>query len=87
MSSNRELTALKNIGKKIASRLQAAGIRNEDDLRAAGAAEAHRRIKALYPDETLPVCYYLYAFEGALSDTHWDAIGDERKQALKAQIN
>ncbi len=86
MSSDRELVALKNIGKKIASRLEKAGIHDESDLRAVGAVEAHRRIRALFPHETLPVCYYLYAFEGALTDTHWDAIGDERKQALRAQI-
>ncbi len=86
MSSNRKLTDLKNIGKKIASRLEAAGIHGESDLRAAGAVEAHRRIRALYPNETLPVCYYLYAFEGALTNTHWDAIGDERKQALQDRI-
>ncbi len=47
MSSNRELTALKNIGKKIASRLVEAGIHDESDLRAVGAVEAHRRIRAL----------------------------------------
>ena len=87
MSSERRLTDLKNIGKKIASRLEAAGIHNESDLRSAGPAAAHERIKTLYPDETLPVCYYLYAFEGALTDTHWDEIGDERKQELKAQID
>ncbi len=86
MSSDRSLTELKNIGKKIASRLQEAGIHSEGELRAAGAVEAHRRIRALYPHETLPVCYYLYAFEGALADLHWDAIGDRRKQELKAQI-
>ena len=87
MSSNRELTVLKNLGQKIASRLVEAGIHDESDLRAVGAVEAHRRIRALYPRETLPVCYYLYAFEGALADMHWDAIGDARKQALKAQID
>lgn len=82
----RKLTALKNIGVKIAARLDAAGIHTDEDLRRIGAAEAHRRIKALYPGETLPVCYYLYAFEGAITDTHWNAIGEERKQELKKAI-
>ncbi len=86
MSSNRRLTDLKNIGKKIASRLEEAGIHSENDLRATGPAKAHQRIKSLYPNETLPVCYYLYAFEGALTDQHWDAIGDRRKQELKKLI-
>lgn len=86
MLRNRKLTELKNIGKKIASRLEAAGISTEDDLREAGAVGAYHRVKTLYPDETLPVCYYLYAFEGALTDTHWDGIGDKRKRDLKMQI-
>ncbi|WP_197714623.1 TfoX/Sxy family DNA transformation protein [Nitrosomonas supralitoralis] len=43
-------------------------------------------IKERYPNETLPVCYYLYSFEGALTDEHWDEIGEHRKQQFKAQI-
>lgn len=86
MSRNKNLTDLKNIGKKIASRLNEVGIFSEDDLRKVGALGAHRMIKERYPDETLPVCYYLYSFEGALTDTHWDEIGEHRKQQLKSQI-
>lgn len=83
----RQLTDLKNIGKKIAGRLNEAGIFTEDDLRRVGAADAHRMIKERHPDETLPVCYYLYSFEGALTDTHWNEIGEKRKRELKAQIS
>ena len=61
---NRELLELRNIGEKIASRLIEAGIHNENALRQAGPVEAHRRIRANHPGEKLPVCYYLYAFEG-----------------------
>lgn len=86
MPQNRDLIDLKNIGKKIAARLEEAGIRSEAELRKAGAVEAHKRIKAKHPDETLPLCYYLYSFEGALKDKHWDAIGDKRKRELKAKI-
>lgn len=86
MSRNRDLTVLKNIGKKIAGRLNEVGIFSEDDLRLAGAVGAHRMIKDKHPDETLPVCYYLYSFEGALTDRHWDEIGAHRKQQLKEQI-
>ena len=39
-------------------------------------------LKEKYPAESLPVCYYLYSFEGALSDKHWDDIGDKRKRDL-----
>jgi DNA transformation protein and related proteins len=85
MAQNRRLTDLKNIGKKIAGRLNEVGIFSENELRLAGAVAAHRMIKKKYPEETLPVCYYLYSFEGALTDRHWDEIGEERKQELKAQ--
>ena len=45
-----------------------------------------RLIKERHPGETLPVCYYLYSFEGALTDQHWDEIGEQRKRQLKGQI-
>ncbi len=83
---DRKLTDLKNIGKKIAGRLNEVGIQSEDDLRSAGAVAAHQKIRRRYPEETLPVCYYLYAFEGALTDTHWNDIGEGRKRALRDGI-
>ena len=83
MAQDRKLTKLKNIGKKIAGRLNDVGIFTEKDLRSVGAVQAHTMIKAKYPNETLPVCYYLYSFEGALSGKHWDAIDEDRKRALK----
>ncbi len=86
MKRNRKLTELKNIGKKIADRLNAVGIFSENELRIVGPVEAHRMIKELYPNETLPVCYYLYSFEGALCDKHWDHIGKERKRELKEEV-
>lgn len=86
MSRNRNLTHLKNIGKKIAGRLNEVGISSEGDLRQVGAVGAHRMIRERHPDEILPVCYYLYSFEGALTDKHWDEIEEHRKQQLKAQV-
>ena len=87
MSRAKCLTDLQNIGKKLASRLNEVGIHSEDDLHQVGAAGAHRLIKKKYPNETLPVCYYLYSFEGALTGKHWDEIGAHRKQQLKAEID
>lgn len=86
MSRNRSLIDLRNIGMKIAGRLNEVGIFSEYDLRRVGAVGAHLMIKERYPNETLPVRYYLYLFEGALIDEHWDEIGEYRKQQLKAQI-
>ena len=86
MARNRRLTDLKNIGRKIADRLNEVGIFSEDDLRLVGAVGAHRMIREKYPGESLPVCYYLYSFEGALTDKHWDEIGEQKKLQLKAQV-
>ncbi len=87
MKTNRKLTELRNIGKKIAARLNEVGIFSEDELQKIGAVNAHKMIKENYPNETLPVCYYLYSFEGALSNKHWDDIGEKKKQALKKAID
>lgn len=86
MFRNRKLTDLKNIGQKIAGRLNDVGIFTEADLKSVGAVAAHHLIKQRYPQETLAVCYYLYSFEGALTDTHWNEIDAQTKQRLKAQI-
>ncbi|MCU7924713.1 MAG: TfoX/Sxy family protein [Candidatus Thiodiazotropha sp. (ex Dulcina madagascariensis)] len=84
---NRKLIELKNIGKKIVGRLNEVGIFSEEELRRVGAAEAHRMIRDKCPDETLPVCYYLYSFEGALCNKHWNDISQERKLELKRMIS
>ena len=60
MSQNKNLIGLINIGKKISGRLNEVGIFPEDDLRRVGAVDAHRMLKERHPDETLPVCFYLY---------------------------
>ncbi len=86
MAQNRELTALKNIGQKLAGRLNDVGIFSENDLRAVGAVQAHRRIKEKHPEECLPVCYYLYSFEAALRDVHWNDLSADSRQRLKNKI-
>jgi len=87
MEQNRKLVDLQNIGKKIAARLNEVGIFSEDELRFFGAVKAHKLLKEKYPNEILPVCYYLYSFEGALCDKHWNDIGDDRKRELKTKIS
>ncbi len=83
---HRKLTDLKNIGEKIAGRLNETGIFSEEELHFYGAIEAHKMIKKNHPSETLPVCYYLYSFEGALCNKHWNEIGEEKKETLKKGI-
>ncbi|MBL4762796.1 MAG: TfoX/Sxy family protein [Gammaproteobacteria bacterium] len=86
MVQNRKLIELQNIGKKIAGRLNEVDVFSEDELRIVGAVEAHRMIKEKHPNESLPICYYLYSFEGALCDTHWNDIDQEKKRELKDKI-
>jgi len=87
MLQNRKLTELKNIGSKIAGRLNEVGIFTEDELRFYGPSKAHEMIKDKYPNEILSVCYYLYSFEGALKEKHWNEIGENRKKELKEEIS
>ncbi|TDF42433.1 competence protein TfoX [Alteromonadaceae bacterium M269] len=84
--ANRKLTELKNIGLKIAGRLNEVGVFSEEELRIVGSIKAHQLISQKYPDETLPVCYYLYSFEGALSDIHWNDISEKCKKELKSAV-
>lgn len=77
---------LRNIGATIAKRLNEVGILSEHDLCSIGAVEAHRRIRNKHPEKSLPVCYYLYSFEAALRDVHWDDLPESRKRALRDQL-
>ncbi len=86
MATGRELIELRNIGVRIAERLQHVDIHSAADLRHVGAVEAHKRVRQAFPGESLPLCYYLYSLEGALRDVHWNEIGDDVKQELKAQV-
>lgn len=76
----------KNIGATIEKRLNEVGITTIDDLAQIGAANAYLKIKENYPDKTLSVCYYLYSFQGALMDMHWDDIPTHIKADLRKQI-
>jgi DNA transformation protein len=80
---NRKLTSLINIGKKIEQRLNKIEIFDENDLRKLGAVNAHKKLKESFPNDVLPLCYYLYAFEGALNNTQWDHLSKEKKEELK----
>jgi DNA transformation protein len=80
------LKKYKNIGATIEKRLNEIGVNSIDDLAKIGAANAYKKIKENYPDKTLSVCYYLYSFQGALMDMHWDDIPNEIKDDLRKQI-
>lgn len=80
------LKGAKNIGPTIAQRLHEIGVYTMADLQEIGAEQAYLRIKARCPNKTLPVCYYLYSFEGALLNLHWNDIPVQRKKDLLEAI-
>ena len=82
-SATSDLGTLNNIGKTIERRLNEVGIFSRRDLKRVGPARAYQRIVSKNPGKTIAVCYYLYSLEGALTDTHWDSVPDERKRALR----
>jgi len=86
MSNNLKLVHLKNIGEVLAGRLHEIGIHDDNELRIVGASKAYKMLKDIYPNEVLPVCYYLYSFEGALQDCDWRKISEDRKRVLKEEI-
>jgi DNA transformation protein and related proteins len=79
------LKKAKNIGPTIANRLYEIGVYTIADLQKIGAAKAYLKIKENYPNKIIPVCYYLYSFEGALLNLHWNGVPEKRKiELLKA---
>jgi len=80
---DRPLRGRTNIGPTIAARLAAADVKTVGDLTAIGPAEAYRRVRRRYPARTVPVCYYLYALQGALDGVPWDALSPAVKKRLR----
>ena len=85
-NGKKNLSELKNIGPTIEKRLNEIGIKSKSDLKRVGPATAYKRIQKKYPDKTIPVCYYLYSFQGALEGKHWDSISEKTKQSLLSKI-
>lgn len=78
------LEAMRNIGPRSASWLRAAGIDTPDRLRALGAVEAYRRVRAAAPDRVSLVL--LWALHGALIDAPYTALPAEMKAALRTEL-
>lgn len=75
-----ELTAMRNIGKEMARKLAAVGIDSPEKLTAAGAEHAFFKLKEVYPQVCL---VHLYALEGAIQNTDFNCLSEERKKDLK----
>lgn len=81
MPRNDPLTALPNIGVKLASMLHDVGIQDLQGIKKAGAANLYKKLQA-FSGKRLPVCYYLYSLEGAIRNTDWRDLSDGQKQKL-----
>lgn len=82
---SQDLAQLRNIGPTIRKRLNEAGVYTRADLERMGPVKAYKRICENYPNQTIPVCYYLYSLQGALMDVHWDELPEAIKDELYAQ--
>lgn len=75
-----ELTVMMNIGKELAKKLTAVGITSQEELIQAGAKQAFLQLKQEYPNVCL---VHLYALEGAICNTEFNCLSEERKRELK----
>ena len=80
------LKGAKNIGSTIAKRLNEIEVYSLEDLLEMTPVKAYKAICEKHPDKTIPVCYYLYALQGALLDLHWRNLPEAVKRDLLKQI-
>lgn len=75
-----ELTSMMNIGREMAKKLRSVGISSAEELIAAGPEQAFARLKEQYPQVCL---VHLYALEGAVTQTEFNSLPEEKKRGLK----
>lgn len=77
------LSECKNIGTTILKKLNDVGIYSIEDLRKTTPVVAYIKICKQNKDSTVPLCYYLYSLQGALTNTHWKELSWKTKEQLK----
>lgn len=75
-----ELTTMVNIGKEMEKKLTAVGIDTPEKLIELGAKQAFLKLKERYPQVCL---VHLYTLEGAIHDTEFNNLSEDRKKELK----
>ena len=75
-----ELTSMMNIGKEMERKLTSVGIDSSEKLIELGAKQAFVKLKAAYPQVCL---VHLYTLEGAIHNTEFNALSEEKKIELK----
>lgn len=82
----KNLLSSKNLGPTIIHNLNSIGVDSFEELERRGPVSIYLQLKETFPDKTWSICYYLYSLEGALTDTHWDDIPEQRKEELLTAI-
>lgn len=82
--TSKKPSQLLNLGERSSEWLRAVGIPDADTLRAVGAVEAYRRLKAAFPRQVSWVA--LYAIHGALTNTHWNDFPPEVKAQMRDEV-
>ena len=77
------IARLPNLGPKSAQMLADAGITTREELEATGVVEAFMAVEA---EGHAPSLNLLWAMEGALTDTPWEMIEPDIKEALKTRL-
>ena len=75
-----ELTSMMNIGKEMANKLTSVGIDSPETLTSLGSKQAFIKLKEAYPQVCL---VHLYALEGAILNTEFNSLPDDKKKELK----
>lgn len=75
-----DLTSMINIGNEMSKKLTAVGIDSSEKLIELGAKQAFLKLKETYPQVCL---VHLYALEGAILNTEFNSLPEEKKKELK----
>ncbi len=75
-----ELLKLRNIGKRIAEDLEEIGVYTPEELKKVGPEEVMLRIFEKKGWQKGMCTCFLYALEGAITDTRWNEIPERRKK-------
>lgn len=75
-----ELKSMANIGDEMAKKLASVGIDSPEKLIKQGAKQVFVKLKEAYPNVCL---VHLYALEGAIQDTEFNSLSEEKKKELK----
>ncbi|MCI9165522.1 MAG: GNAT family N-acetyltransferase [Oscillospiraceae bacterium] len=74
------LTAMRNIGRELERKLRSVGVDSAEKLAETGSKQAFSLLKQRYPGVCL---VHLYALEGAVTDTDYNRLSEEKKRELK----